>query len=305
MCGRRRPQPGVVIHTVRVGVVDIGTNSMRLLIRDSETGDIGRWVEVTGLGRGVDATGVLSDDAIDRTLEVFTRFGDLMVEHHVTARRAIATSATRDAANREGFLDRAAAVLGVRPDVIGGSEEGELAYAGATSDLGSGEYVISDIGGGSTEFVTADRVVSIDIGSVRLSDRLLPDRPAAPGQIAESRNHVASLFTGIDVSGEVVGVAGTWTSLAAVDMGLDMYDRDLVHHHRMERRSLEALVDRLAGLTVEETAAIPSLDPKRAPVILSGAVVAAAVFDAAGVESVTISECDSLDGVAMRMLGSA
>lgn len=285
-------------------MVDIGTNSMRLLIRDAAQGDLGRWVEVTGLGRGVDATGVLSDEAVERTLEVFDRFGDLMVRHRVTDRRAIATSATRDAANREIFLDRTEAALGVRPDVIGGTEEGELAYLGATSDLGAGHYVVSDIGGGSTEFVTADRVVSVDIGSVRLSDRVLRDRPPTPQQLAEAQIHVAALFAEIAVSGEVVGVAGTWTSLAAVDMGLDVYDPDLVHHHRFERRDLEALIDRLASMTVEQTAAIPSLDPKRAPVILSGAVVAAAVFEAVGVETVTISERDSLDGVAMGMLES-
>lgn len=289
---------------MRVGVVDIGTNSMRLLICDSR-GDIGRWVEVTGLGRGVDASGVLSEEAIGRTIDVFDRFGGLMESHEVDARRAIATSATRDAANRDSFLDRAEKALGVRPDVIGGAEEGMLAYLGATTDLSGSEYVVSDIGGGSTEFVTADSVVSVDIGSVRLSDRLLTHRPPPSEQLEAARNHVAELFAGVRVSGDVVGVAGTWTSLAAVDLGLDVYDPEVVHHHRMERRGLDLLIDRLAAMTVEQTAAIPSLDPKRAPVFLSGAVVAAAVFDVAGVDTVTISERDSLDGVAIGMLGSA
>ena len=305
MCCRRCAESGVVVNTVRVGVVDIGTNSMRLLIRDGELGDVGRWVEVTGLGRGVDATGLLSDDAINRTLEAFHRFGDLMEKHGVTDRRAIATSATRDAANREVFLDRAESALGVRPSVIGGAEEGELAFLGATSDLGLDGYVVSDIGGGSTEFVTADSVVSVDIGSVRLSDRVLSDRPPSSQQLKEARDHVAELFAGVDLTGEVVGVAGTWTSLAAIDLALDVYDSDIVHHHRMERRGLEALVERLASMTVEQTAAIPSLDPKRAPVILAGAVVAVTVYEVVGVDHVTISERDSLDGVAMRMLGSA
>lgn len=276
---------------------------MRLLICDRH-GDVGRWVEVTGLGRGVDSTGVLSDDAMGRTIEVFERFGDLMDDHDVTARHAIATSATRDAANRDAFLDRAEAALGVRPDVIGGDEEGQLAYSGATSDLGEGAYVVSDIGGGSTEFVTADSVVSVDIGSVRLSDRVLTDRPPSPDQLDAAREHVTGLFADVKVMGEVVGVAGTWTSLAAVDLGLDRYDPELVHHHQMQRRGLESLVDRLSRMTVEQTAAIPSLDPKRAPVILAGAVVALAVLDAIGADFVTISERDSLDGVAMGMLGS-
>lgn len=276
---------------------------MRLLICDRE-GDIGRWVEVTGLGRGVDATGVLSEEAIERTVEVFDRFGDLMDHHHVNARRAIATSATRDAANRDSFLDRAETALGVRPDVIGGEREGQLAYLGATADLDGSDHVISDIGGGSTEFVTADTVVSVDIGSVRLSDRVLTDRPPAPEQLEAARAHVSNLFEGVSASGVVVGVAGTWTSLAAVDLGLHVYDPDLVHHHQMGRRSLEAMIDRFASMTIEQTAAIPSLDPKRAPVILSGALVAAAVFEVADIDTVTISERDSLDGVAIEMLRS-
>ncbi|MFZ0014142.1 MAG: exopolyphosphatase, partial [Acidimicrobiia bacterium] len=129
---------------MRVGVVDIGTNSMRLLVRDEDR-DLGRWVEVTSLGKGVDATGRLSAGAIERTIAVFDRFGRTMDELGVDRRRAVATSATRDATNRDVFLDRAERSLGVRPDVIGGDAEGRLAYAGATSDLDPGvDYMISD-----------------------------------------------------------------------------------------------------------------------------------------------------------------
>jgi exopolyphosphatase/guanosine-5'-triphosphate,3'-diphosphate pyrophosphatase len=287
---------------LRVGVVDIGTNSMRLLVRDDRR-DLGRWVEVTSLGKGVDATGRLSDDAIERTIAAFDGFGRTMDELGVQRRRAVATSATRDAANRDAFLDRAEQSLGVRPDVIGGDAEGRLAYAGATSDLDPEvDYTVSDIGGGSTEFVTDSAVTSIDIGSVRLTDRLLPDRPATPGQMEDAREHVRSLFTGMTLDGELVGVAGTWTSLAAMTLGLDQYDAGRVHHSRVTTDSIDELVGRLARLTVTETAAIPSLHPARAPVILAGGVVARGVMEVLRVDSALISEKDSLDGLATELL---
>lgn len=285
-----------------VGVVDIGTNTMRLLVT-AESGEIGRWVEVTGLGRGVDRNGALGETEMAHTLECLARFGDLMDRHGTGRRAAIATSATRDAANREEFLERAERALGVRPAVISGEREGALAYAGATAELDPGiGWVVSDIGGGSTEFVTAVTTVSIDIGSVRLTDRILVSRPAPPGQMEAAFAHVRELFSAVEVSGRLVGVAGTWTSIAAIDLGLDRYDRERVHHHRMTREDVEAVAGSLAGLSVEETAAIPSLDPGRAQVILAGAVLAAAVMEAVGEDVVLVSEHDTLDGLAMELM---
>jgi exopolyphosphatase/guanosine-5'-triphosphate,3'-diphosphate pyrophosphatase len=293
----------VTEHRPKVGVVDIGTNSMRLLITDGVT-ETGRWVEVTGLGKELDATGLLGDEAMDRTLEVLARYGHMMDGEGVDNRAAMATSATRDAANRAGFLDRATKALGVRPEVIGGEQEGALAFAGATVDLDDGPvYVVSDIGGGSTEFAAAGGSVSIDIGSVRLTDRLLPDRPSSAEAVDRARRHVGDLFASIAARGELIGVAGTWTSLAAIDLDLVAYARAAVHHHRVGRDGIEELVQHLASLTVEETAAIPSLDPKRAPVILAGAVIAGCVMDAVGADSVVASERDTLDGLAMQLLG--
>lgn len=284
-------------------MVDIGTNSVRLLIMDGPR-EIGRWVEVTGLGKGVDTTGELATQAVERTLEVLHQFGSLMDQERAGRRLAIATSASRDASNREEFFDRCQGPLGVRPTLISGHEEARLAYEGALSNLSmDGPVVVSDIGGGSTEFVTVETVVSIDIGSVRLTDRLLPDRPAPAEAVERARDHVRELFASVDVRGDLVGVAGTWTSLAAIDLGLDVYDRDTVHHHQIGRESMEALTEWLWSLTVEETAAIPSLDPKRAPVILAGAVVAGCVMDAVGADSALASERDTLDGLAMRLLG--
>lgn len=282
-------------------MVDIGTNSMRLLIRDSER-ECGRWVEVTGLGHGVDATGELGQEAIQRTIEVLERFGARMDEAGVEMRSAMATSATRDASNRELFLDRAEGALGVRPEVIDGEREGALAYSGATSDV-DGDWVVSDIGGGSTEFVTSSTAVSIDIGSVRLTDRWLPDRPSTQADLQRARRHVASLFKSVGAVGPLLGVAGTWTSLAAIHLRLDHYDPVRVHHARMGAESLHAITEDLASRTVAETEEIPSLDPKRAPVILAGAVIAGCVMEKLDVEAALIGERDTLDGLAMELLG--
>jgi exopolyphosphatase/guanosine-5'-triphosphate,3'-diphosphate pyrophosphatase len=287
--------------TVKVGVVDIGTNSMRMLITDGTEED-GRWVEVTGLGRGVDATGRLSAEAMERSLAALSRFGGLLDRQGVDLRGAMATSATRDAENREEFLDRAGEALGIRPDVIGGDREGRLAFSGAVAGLDEASWVVSDIGGGSTEFVIADRVVSVDIGSVRLTDRVLADRPATIEQMELAREHVRELFSEVEVRGDLVGVAGTWTTLAALDMDLGEYDRVRVHHHRLTESGLASITAQLAGMTVDETAALPSLDPARAPVILAGAVVAGCVLETAGVGTVLVSEHDSLDGLALELL---
>ncbi len=286
---------------MRVGVVDIGTNSMRLLITDGVQ-EVGRWVEVTGLGKGVDASGRLDGEAVERTIEVLRRFGERMDREGVERRAAIATSATRDAANRSQFLERATAALGVEPVMIRGDREGELAYGGATAGLDGGPYVVSDIGGGSTEFVSSEVTVSFDIGSVRLTDRILTERPASKEQMEQATAHIMEMFSDVDASGELVGVAGTWTSLAGIDLELPAYDRERTHRHRLSREAVDELVDYLAGLTLEKTAAIPSLEPGRAPVILAGAVIAGSVIEALDAKSALVSERDSLDGLAMELL---
>lgn len=275
---------------------------MRLLITDG-IHEVGRWVEVTGLGRGVDTSGRLGDEEMERTIAVLERFGRTMDDHDVDRRGAIATSATRDASNRIEFMDRATASLGVSPEVLEGEREGELAYSGATADLGEGRYVVSDIGGGSTEFVTMEGAVSIDIGSVRLTDRILSDRPPSSEQMELAREHVMELFSSIDVSGELIGVAGSWTNLAGMDLDLPAYDRETIHLHEVSRESVATITERLAAMTVEETEAIPSLDPGRAPMILAGVVVAGCVMDVLDASRVIVSERDSLDGLATELLG--
>lgn len=286
---------------MRVGVVDIGTNSMRLLITSDGRDEV-RLSKVTGLGVGLDAAGELQPVPVENTLKALRKFASLMDDHRVERRAAIATSATRDAANREEFLDLAAEALGARPEVIDGSTEGRLAYAGATSTLPDGQYVVSDIGGGSTEFVTEDSVVSVDMGSVRLTDRLLQERPAPPGDVEEASDHVRSLFAPVAIgSGTLVGVAGTWTSLGSIDRARVGEPDVMAGGHEITSNRVADLVEHLAGLTLEQTRSIPGLDPARAPVILAGAVIARAVMTHLDVDRVRISERDTLDGRAAEL----
>ena len=277
---------------------------MRLLITDGVQED-GRWVEVTGLGVGVDATGVLSTEAITRTIGVFDRFRATMDGSGIERRKAIATSASRDAVNREEFFDCAEHALGVRPTLIDGDREARYAFAGATRGLENvSDVTVTDIGGGSTEFVTHNSSQSVDIGSVRLTDRLLPDRPPDLDQMARAIDGVGDLLGEIDRR-ELkthIGVAGTWTSIAAIAQELPNYDWDRVHGFVLTNDNLNRVVEKLRQLTIEETAAIPSLDPNQAPVILAGTVIATKIVETLGVDETTISEHDTLDGVALELL---
>ncbi|MCB2224143.1 MAG: exopolyphosphatase [Actinobacteria bacterium] len=300
---------------MRVAAIDIGTNSTRLLLADVADGrvaEIERRVTVTGLGRGVDAAGVLSEEGIAATVEVLGEYGEAIEAAGAWRRRACATSATRDAANAGAFLGRAAAALGFRPDVIEGATEARLGFAGAVLGVAGrpAPYLMIDPGGGSTEFVYGtdrpESVHSVDIGSVRLTERALPDRPADQAAILAAAGAAGALFGAVALPGEpatVIGVGGTYTSLAAIALGLPAYDRAAVHGTVLTLDALGRLVETLAGLTVAETAAIPSLDPARAPVILGGAVVAEAALRRSGRSEITVSETDILDGIALSLAG--
>lgn len=297
---------------MRVGAVDIGTNSMRLLVAEVEGGEVG-WLDrrttVTGLGSGVDSTGRLGETPMHRTIEVLARYGEALTAAGVVASRAVATSATRDADNRGEFLDRAEQALGIRPEVISGDEEAGLAFSGATraTEL-SPPYVVIDIGGGSTEFVFGREAISyrqsIDIGSVRMTDRVLPERPAPVEQLAVAQNLAAEMLGAVElpaVPNGVIGVAGTFTSLSAISQDLPAYDPARVHGSTLTVSRIAELVLYLSLLSEEETAAIPSLDPARAPVLLAGAVVAEEAVRRTGSDEVVVSEHDSLDGIALSV----
>lgn len=284
---------------MRVAAVDIGTNSMRLLITDGVE-EAGRWERVTGLGRGVDRAGRLADDAIERTLVALGEFGELIRSTGAQRVRAIATSASRDAANRESFFDAAEERLGVRPQLISGDEEARLAFAGATADWNGPEPVmVSDIGGGSTEFVTADHAVSVDIGSVRLTERAIPSRPAPSTEVLAARRLVREMFHGLELvrPAALIGVAGTWTEIPRLTGATD---GEGGHVAAVERVALGEAIERMARLTVEETEALTAV--MRAPVILAGLIVAEGVLEAVAARGAIVSTHDSLDGVAAEML---
>ena len=298
---------------MRVAAGDIGTNSTRLLIAEVAGGRViplQRRVVVTGLGFGVDRTGCLAEEAVGRTLEVLAGFGETARAAGVAALRMVATAAVRAAVgNREEFLDRAEAALGVRPAVISGPEEAVLSFEGATGGIvGPAPYLVIDVGGGSTEFVygtaAPESVDSIDLGSRRMTERYLPRLPAEPGEIVAARASAAQAFAGVSlpgVPGTVVGVGGTYTSLGAITLGLPVYDPERVHGAVVPLARLESLVERLAGMSLDQVAALPSLDPARAPVLLGGAVVSAEALRRSGRGEVVVSEADLLDGIARRL----
>jgi exopolyphosphatase / guanosine-5'-triphosphate,3'-diphosphate pyrophosphatase len=296
-----------------VAAIDIGSNSIRILVIDDTGREILRLTEVTGLGRGVDRSGVMSDAAVAETLRVIRGFAAIVRSHGVDRVGAVATSACRDAANGEAVIGDIGDILGVIPDIIGGSREAGLSFAGATSDLRDERpRVVVDIGGGSTEVVQGDGHTilwahSYDIGSVRLTDRALPDRPATRHQLDAASNEVDRVLCDPPVEPrcpDPIGVAGTFTSLAGIHLGLASYDRAVVHGTILSRGDIASLISDLAAMTVEQTAAIPSLEPRRAPVILAGAVVADRALDALEADQVVVSERDLLDGLAAELAAS-
>lgn len=297
-----------------VAAIDIGTNSMRLLVLAEDGTEILRRVEVTGLGTGVDATGHFAEDRLRDTLGVMGEFGDAI--RHLGAHNvaAVATSATRDAVNGAELTGEVAELIGIVPEVISGEREAVLSFAGATRGRQSGRYIVIDIGGGSTEFIlgsiggesrTIESAVSIDLGSVRLTDRLITDRPVPAGTVKAAADHALAAFNGVPVAGsaEVIGVAGTFTSLAAIVQHLPEYNRSRVDGYALSGRDIQSAVTTLAAMTIAETEAIPSLDPKRAPVILAGSIIAGAALGAVGADVATVSEADLLTGLAYELLG--
>ncbi len=283
--------------------VDIGTNTMRLLIADSEGATLERRVEITGLGTGLDATGSLGGDEVEATLEVLTDFGRAIADRACGHVRVVATAASRDASNGPEFIDRAAAVLGHRPEVIGGEEEARLAYTGAMAALEPPPEltpVVVDIGGGSTEFVDSARAISSRIGSVRITDRLLTERPVGFGRLMTASRSIEEALLAHPEPGVrywMVGVAGTWTSIAGL-LGGEYVVGDM-HGSTVSRLALDRLVVTLAATDFDATARLPGLHPKRARVILGGAMIAREAMRRFDIAEVTISESDLLDALVL------
>lgn len=285
----------------RAAAIDIGTNSTRLLVADG-SGDVLRRTVVTALGRGVGHTGKVNPPGRARTLEVLGSYRRDMDEAGVVRSRAVMTAVGRNASDADDFREEASRVLGFVPEVITGEEEAALSYRGAVADLEGEDWTVVDIGGGSTEVVRPGSAVSFEVGSVVLTDRYLSDRPVADADMAAVREFAASVLEMSPFPGGMVGVAGTWTSLSAMTMRLEPYRPDLVHHSEIGADTVGEWVERLRRMSVEETAALPGLDPARAPVILGGSIVAQTVLRVSGAGKCLVSEHDLLDGLLADLL---
>lgn len=296
---------------MRVAAIDIGSNSVRLLIQEGDGTVLHRESQVTGLARGVDARGVLSTAAVEATMRVIRSYAHRTAEARCDVVASVATSAARDATNGRTVMADIGVLLGNDPVIIGGGEEARLSFEGAVAHFPEArERLVIDIGGGSTELVRGGSSVewahSYDIGSVRLTDRHLANRPPDPTEVALARLDAQSIFSvpeAPDASHlQVVGVAGTFTNLGCIHLGLQGTDASEVHGTTLGLEHIEGLIARFASLTLEELRAIPAMHPERAPVILGGAIVASAALRAVGAIEVTMSAHGLLDGLAAQLL---
>lgn len=297
--------------------VDCGTNSTRLLISDGRS-QIERHMRVTRLGAGVDRTGRLDPDAIERTLSVMRDYREIMDRYEVAGVRIAATSASRDAANRQDFFGPATDILGAAPELITGSEEAELSFRGATADMGelTGRSLVVDIGGGSTEFALGgdelESSLSVDMGCVRMTEKHLEHDPPLPEELtnclAEVEQHlddVAREVPGAGSADRFIGLAGTVTTVAAVELGLLEYDRDAIHHFVLTRDAAEDVFRTLATESIDDRRHNPGLDPGRVDVIVGGCCVLVGIFRYFGFEECIVSEADILDGLILSQMGGA
>jgi exopolyphosphatase/guanosine-5'-triphosphate,3'-diphosphate pyrophosphatase len=311
----------------RVAAIDCGTNSIRLLVADvPESGahtDLLRRMEVVRLGEGVDATGRLSEAAIERTRRVLAEYAAQARELGATDVRMVATSASRDAANRADFEQMVLTTLGRLPDVVPGSEEAELSFLGATASLDAAvaahggtapeaPYLVVDIGGGSTEFVLGDRTgvraaCSVDIGCVRLTERHLHGDPPDSDEIQRTEADVRAALTDVlavvpvGEAATLVGLAGSVTTVAALALGLPEYDDTAIHGSRIPVAAVRSVTAGLLTATRARRAAMPVMHPGRVDVIGGGALILRVVMDALALDSVVVSEHDILDGIAIRL----
>ncbi len=300
-----------------LAAVDCGTNSTRLLVVDS-AGDVrAREMTITRLGEGVDATHRLLPEAMERTFAALRAYRSVMDAEHVGRARLVATSAVRDAANGEAFLLPAAEIIGAPAELLPGTQEGRLSYAGATGDLpvADAAAVVLDIGGGSTEIVTkagGDILsVSLDIGCVRLTERYLPGDPPTATEVAAAVQAIeAELDRAAEMipplaaasrSARLVGLAGTVSTLAAMELGLVEYDRERIHHAVLTAAAVRRWCDILGAEPLAERARRPGLPAGRRDVIFGGALVLREVMTRFGFRQCIVSEADILDGLIMSM----
>lgn len=312
--------------TNRVAAIDLGTNSTRLLVAESGAAgepprSIERLMRITRLGQGVDASGGLASEAIDRTVSVLAEYREVMdrLEVPVGRVRVAATSAARDASNREVFFDAVERAVGARPELLSGEDEARLSFAGATADLDPalGPFLVFDLGGGSTEFVLGttgpegrlEGALSLEVGCVRLTERFITSDPPLPEDLTAAISYTEAWLDDVlrELPGAVdarttVGLAGTVSAVAAVEQGLAEYDRDAIHHFTLTRDAAEDVFRTLATEARADRVHNPGLEEARADVIVGGCCALVAIFRTLGLDEVLVSEADILDGLAASLL---
>jgi exopolyphosphatase / guanosine-5'-triphosphate,3'-diphosphate pyrophosphatase len=302
-----------------VAAVDCGTNSTRLLVGDAQGRPLERLMRITRLGEGVDATGQLTAEAMSRCLSVLREYRRVMDRLGVERGRLVATSAARDALNGQEFLARASEVTGLRPELLEGTEEGHLSMTGAVSDLdpGEGPFLVLDIGGGSTELVAGSGpddpglvAVSLQVGCVRITERFLLSDPPTQAELARAESMIGDLLE--QAIGEhprflaahrLVGLAGSVTTLASLHLGLDVYDRDRVHHAVLTAGDVYDWYRALASEDRKARLDRAGMVPGREDVIVGGALILAAVMTRFGFDECLVSEADMLDGLVASLVG--
>lgn len=302
---------------MRVAAIDVGTNSTRLLVAEERSEgfrEVDRRLTITRLGEGVDRRKAFAPEALERTLLTIADYAASCGEYGVGRIRVTGTSAVRDARNREAFFDGVKRLTGSDAELLSGEEEARATFLGATSDLSQDSPIlVCDIGGGSTEFVFGrtepEGVVSVNVGCVRMLEKHLHSDPPTSDEIASLRVEVDDAFAGaaqelgVPAGARFVGVAGTVTQLAAMNVGLPVYDPEVTHHAVLSHGDVRRLARRLGSLPYEARARIKGLEPGRVDVIVAGAQVLLSAMEAFDAPEVLVSERDILDGLVMQMLG--
>jgi exopolyphosphatase/guanosine-5'-triphosphate,3'-diphosphate pyrophosphatase len=296
----------------KYAVIDIGTNSIRMLLAEVKDGEIKnstKVLEMTRIGKGVNKTKRLSDDAMDRSIDALRKFKDLAIDYGASEIKAIATSAVRDALNKDEFITRVKEELGMEIDVISGEKEAELGFAGVIygNMSKSQDILVIDIGGGSTEFIigVGNEIkyrTSIDVGAVRMTDKHISTDPISDDEFNNLAQNIEKILRDVIVKikeyniEEVFGIGGTVTTLAAIDQNLDIYDRNKVHNYKLKTYEIEDMIDRFKSLNNDARKKIKGLQPKRADIILAGSIILYEILKALGVEQIIISDYDNLEG---------
>ena len=296
----------------RVAAFDCGTNTIKVLVADLSPGtgqqvELMRDMRMVRLGQDVDSTGRLSDAAVERVFGAIDELKPMVDKYEVQAMRFCATSAVRDASNADTFINGVMARLGVPPEVLSGDEEARLSYVGATRTVPDRQEptLVIDIGGGSTELIVGSKHRSLDIGSVRLTERFLRSDPPLAGEIEAAAAYIDQQLDTLvtygvfpDLARTCIGVAGTITTMAAMALDLPSYDRAAIHHARVERDDVHEITVQLLQMSVAERKTLPFMHPGRADVIGAGALILDRIILRTDVDSLLVSESDILDGIA-------